>query len=579
MRANPALPLEPHRMPSEPRSGSNVSLSEARVLILPPTTADGLAMSKLFQAHEIQCALFRDMAALVAEQRSGAAMIIVSEEALRTDGAGLPAYIAQQPVWSDLPIIILSRSGRESTSLAHILPLLGNASVLERPVRISTLLSLVRSNLRARERQYQLRDYLMEREQLLGSERAARGQSEQLSRTKDEFLATLSHELRTPLNAMLGWTQVLRRLAGLPAEAAKAAEVIERNARSQAQIIDDLLDMSRIISGKVRLNIQRIDLVSLIEATLETIRPAAEAKRVQLQAMLEPSAGAVQGDPDRLQQVLWNLLTNAVKFTPAEGHITVSLARVDSHIEVQVADTGEGIDSTFLPHIFDRFRQADASTRRRHGGLGLGLSIVKQIVELHGGAVTGNSAGLGTGTTFRVMLPIIAITSNFNDAEDGAERPAPSQQLVDAAESVQTDLTGIKVLVVDDEADARALIERVLCECNARVITAASVEEALRVLAEHPTDVLISDIGMPGEDGYTLIRRLRSRSDPVALIPAIALTAYARHEDRLRAGDAGFQLHLSKPLEATELIAAVRTVATRPAAVSHSGPFVRAEPR
>jgi signal transduction histidine kinase len=342
MRASPVFPLERHRMPSERHSGSNVSASEARILILPPTTADGLAMSKLFRAHEIPFALCADVAALVTEQCSGAALFIISEEALRTDGARLPTHIAQQPVWSDLPIIVLSRSGRESTSLAQILPLLGNASVLERPVRVSTLLSLVRSHLRARERQYQLRDYLAEREQLLGSERAARSQSEQLSRTKDEFLATLSHELRTPLNAVLGWTQVLRRLAGLPGEAAKAAEIIERNARSQAQIIDDLLDMSRIISGTVRLNVQHIDLVALIEATLETIRPAAEAKRVQLQAMLEPSAGPVRGDPGRLQQVLWNLLTNAVKFTPAEGHVTVSLARVDSHVVIQVTDSGEG---------------------------------------------------------------------------------------------------------------------------------------------------------------------------------------------------------------------------------------------
>jgi signal transduction histidine kinase/ActR/RegA family two-component response regulator len=576
MRAHPSLPLELHRMPIEPRSGSNVSPSAARVLILPPTTADGLAMSKLFRAHDIPFALCPDMAALT-EHRSDAAMFIVSEEALGTDGAELPSYIAQQPVWSDLPIIVLSRSGRESTSLAQILPQLGNASVLERPVRISTLLSLVRSHLRARERQYQLRDYLIEREQLLGSERAARSQSEQLSRTKDEFLATLGHELRTPLNAMLGWTQVLRRLAGLPAEAAKAAEVIERNARSQAQIIDDLLDMSRIISGKVRLNIQRIDLIALIEATLETVRPAAEAKRVQLHAMLEPAAGPVHGDPNRLQQVLWNLLTNAVKFTPPEGHITVSLARVDSHVEVQVVDSGEGIDSTFLPHIFDRFRQADASTRRRHGGLGLGLSIARQIVELHGGTVTGNSAGRGAGATFRVMLPIIAVTSDFNDAQNGAERPARSPQFTDATKSAQTDLTGIKVLVVDDEADARALIERVLTEGNARVITAASVEEALRVLAEHVPDILISDIGMPGEDGYTLIRRLRSGNDPVALIPAIALTAYARHEDRLRAGEAGFQLHLSKPLEATELVAAIRALAKPPATVSNSAPVVPPE--
>ncbi len=279
----------------------------------------------------------------------------------------------------------------------------------------------------------------------------------------------------------------------------------------------------------------------------------------------------MRGDPGRLQQVLWNLLTNAVKFTPADGHITVSLARSDSHIEVNVADSGEGIDPTFLPHIFDRFRQADASTRRRHGGLGLGLSIAKQIVELHGGTITANSAGRDAGATFRVMLPIIAIVNDFNDAQDGKERLARSPLFADARVSAHSDLTGIRVLVVDDELDARALIERVLNECNACVITVASAEEAIRALAEHAPDVLISDIGMPGEDGYALIRRLRSGNGRTALIPAIALTAYARTEDRLRAAAAGFQLHLSKPLEAMELVAAVRSLA-KPTTVSNGSP-------
>jgi len=261
-------------------------------------------------------------------------------------------------------------------------------------------------------------------------------------------------------------------------------------------------------------------------------------------------------------------LTNAVKFTPAAGRITVSLARVDSHVTVEVADSGDGIDPAFLPHIFDRFRQADASTRRRHGGLGLGLSIAKQIVELHGGTITGNSEGPGAGATFRVMLPIVAIPRDRNDAQDGTERPIRSPQSVDAPVRAPTDLTGIKVLVVDDELDARALIERVLSECKASVVTVASADEALRALAEHAPDVLVSDIGMPGEDGYTLVRRLRAGNDPGALIPAIALTAYARNEDSQRAAAAGFQLHLSKPLEANELVAAVRSLAKRPVAVS-----------
>ena len=281
-------------------------------------------------------------------------------------------------------------------------------------MRTSTLVSLVRSSLRARDRQYQVRQHLLEQERAqqivresVDSERAARSEAERASRMKDEFLATLSHELRTPLNAVLGWTQVMRKSRDLGKDAPDALNVIERNARAQAQIIQDLLDMSSIISGKVRLDVQRLDLASLINATIETIRPAAQAKGIRLHIVLDPMAGAVRGDPNRLQQVLWNLLTNAVKFTPKDGRIQVTLARVNSHLEVEVEDNGEGIDPDFLPHIFGRFRQADASSTRRHGGLGLGLSIVKQLVELHGGTISAKSAGRHLGATFRIALPVM----------------------------------------------------------------------------------------------------------------------------------------------------------------------------
>jgi CheY-like chemotaxis protein/nitrogen-specific signal transduction histidine kinase len=403
----------------------------------------------------------------------------------------------------------------------------------------------------------------MEREQLLDSERAARSQAERASRTKDEFLATLSHELRTPLNAILGWTQLLRKSRDLPADAVNALTVIERNARAQVQIIEDLLDMSSIISGKVRLDVQRLDLASVVEATIETVRPAALAKSIRLHVILDPLAGPVRGDPNRLQQVLWNLLTNSMKFTPREGRVSVTLSRVNSHLELEVADSGEGIDPAFLPHVFDRFRQADSTTSRRHGGLGLGLSIVKQLVEMHGGSISAKSAGPRMGATFRVSLPLMASVDDSLESDVARHHPRRSAGLP-KIEEPPADLSGLKVLVVDDEPDARSLIQRVLEDCRASVVTAASADEAVRILEHEAPDVLISDVGMPGEDGYSLIRRVRLLTDGNAHVPAIALTAYARTEDRVKAIQAGFQLHLSKPVEAMELIAMVESLVRRP---------------
>jgi CheY-like chemotaxis protein/nitrogen-specific signal transduction histidine kinase len=402
----------------------------------------------------------------------------------------------------------------------------------------------------------------IEREELLTSERTARAEAERSSRIKDEFLATLSHELRTPLNAMLGWTQVLRKTADLPDNAVTALAIIERNARSQAQIIEDLLDMSSIISGKVRLHVQRTDLAPIIDATVETVRPAAHAKGVRLQVVVDPAAGPIRGDPNRLQQILWNLLTNAVKFTPKEGRVCVTLARVNSHLEIEVTDTGEGIEPTFLPHVFDRFRQADASTTRRHGGLGLGLSIVKQLVELHGGLISVKSAGQNKGTTFRLSLPLMPTSVDPLESEESRKHPTRSATTVpELSELQEVKLSGLTVLVVDDEPDARSLLQRVLEDHEAHVITAASAEEAIAALIRDRPDVLVSDIGMPVEDGYSLIRRVRSMADGVAHIPAIALTAYARVEDRVKAIHAGYQLHLSKPVEPIELASMIESVA------------------
>jgi PAS domain S-box-containing protein len=406
-----------------------------------------------------------------------------------------------------------------------------------------------------------------EREALLERERAARTEAERASRMKDEFLATLSHELRTPLNAILGWSQVLGGGPVDPDDLAQGLETIERNARAQTQIIEDLLDMSRIISGKVRLDVQRIDLAPVIEAALDTVRPAAAARGIRLLATLDPLARGVSGDPGRLQQVFWNLFSNAIKFTPRGGRVQILLERVNSHLEVSVIDTGEGIRPEFLPHVFDRFRQEDASTARRHGGLGLGLAIVKQLVELHGGSVRAKSAGPGQGATFVVSLPLMAVYSRSDASEVERRHPqAGGHAAMVSPPRIDLRLDGLKVLAVDDEADARSLVKRLLEDCGATVRTAGSASEALEAVRAERPDVLVSDIGMPGEDGYSLIRRVRALEaergglDP---IPAVALTAYARSEDRMKAVLAGFQMHVSKPVEAAELLTMVASLAGR----------------
>lgn len=399
-----------------------------------------------------------------------------------------------------------------------------------------------------------------EKDKLLESERAARIEVERASRMKDEFLATLSHELRTPLNAILGWSQILRHNSK-PEDIEEGVQVIERNARVQTQIIEDLLDMSRIISGKFRLDVQRTNLADVVKAAVETVMPAADARGVRIQTVLDPVAGPVSGDPSRLQQVFWNLLTNAVKFTPRGGRVQVVLERVNSHLEVSVIDTGEGIDESFLPHVFDRFRQADATTTRRHGGLGLGLAIVKQLVEVHGGSVRVKSGGVGSGSTFTVALPLTVLHA---DPQPDTQRRHPEVGAAPVLDETCMSIEGVKVLVVDDEPDARHLVKRLLEDCKAAVTTAASAREALDTLKTSRPDILVSDIGMPGEDGYSLIRKVRELpASEGGNIPAIALTAYARAEDRMKAVLAGFELHVVKPVESAELIAMIASLAKR----------------
>ncbi len=400
-----------------------------------------------------------------------------------------------------------------------------------------------------------------EREHLLVSERSARTDAEAANRMKDEFLATLSHELRTPLNAILGWSRILKAEAGGSDILREGLDTIERNARSQSQIIDDLLDMSRIISGKVRLDVREIELADVVSAAIETVRPASEAREIRIQAVLDPLAHPICGDANRLEQVFWNLLTNAVKFTPKGGRVQVRLERINSHVEVSIIDTGEGIDPNFLPYVFDRFSQAQASSTRRYGGLGLGLGIVKQLVELHGGAVRAKSLGLGKGSTFTVELPLTVI---HPDPECVSDRRHPEHGPGRIDRTLRVSVAGVKVLAVDDESDARALIRRLLENCEAVVTTAGSVAEAAGLLESQRFDVLISDIGMPEADGYEMIRRLRSLpADRGGQTPAIALTAYARAEDRVKSVVAGFQMHIAKPVEPDELIAMVASLTGR----------------
>ncbi len=383
--------------------------------------------------------------------------------------------------------------------------------------------------------------------------------AERANRLKDEFLATLSHELRTPLTAILGWAEMLGNPKLDPVTSLRAIEVIRRNARMQVQMIDDLLDVSRIITGKLRMSVQPVDLGTIIIAAVDGLRPAAEAKEIRLQLQLDAPAGQVSGDPDRLQQVAWNLLSNAIKFTPKGGRVQVRLERVESHVEVTVSDTGLGIVPEFLTHVFDRFRQADATTTRVYGGLGLGLAIVRQLVELHGGTVRVESAGEGHGSTFTVSLPLAAVRGATDD------RAGMSQQAFTAPElNCPPQLGGLRVLVVDDEAETLELLQFIIEGCGASVSTASSAAAALEAIMAETFDVLISDIGMPEEDGYSLIAKVRALDkERGSRIPAAALTAYAGEEDRIRTLRSGFQIHVPKPVSPSELVAVVANLADR----------------
>jgi PAS domain S-box-containing protein len=399
-----------------------------------------------------------------------------------------------------------------------------------------------------------------ERERLLVETERARAEAEAAARVKDEFLSTLSHELRTPLTAIVGWTYLLRGGRLDEATARRGLDAIERNAGAQAQVISDILDLSRIVGAKFRVSVRPLQLAPVVAAAIETLMPAAAAKELKVQPVLDPNAGLVAGDPDRLRQVAWNLFSNAVKFTPRGGRVTVRVARADdSGVQLVVEDTGEGIDPGFVGHVFERFRQGDSSNTRSHGGLGLGLAVVRHLVELHGGTVEAQSPGKGQGATFTVTLPIL----------DPARLPplAPAAEtapFVSGCGADSPDLSGIRVLVVDDGDDEREVVSTVLGQCGADVRAVGSAGEALQALAEFSPHVLVSEIEMHGETGFSLIQRVRALpEDRGGLVPAAALSAYGRTDDRVQALLAGFQIHVPKPVQPAELVAVVASLARR----------------
>jgi len=394
--------------------------------------------------------------------------------------------------------------------------------------------------------------YEQEREQLLQSERTARTDAERANSLKDDFLATLSHELRTPLNSIVGWSQILRIGTLEPGEVAEGLAAIERNALAQSQMIADLLDVSRITSGKILLDLQPLDLTKSVDAILTSLLPAAAAKSVQITRHLDPAAGLIRGDAARFQQILGNLVNNAIKFTPSGGRVDVAIEPIGNEVDIRVSDTGRGISAELLPDIFERFRQADSSSTREHGGLGLGLGIAKQLAEMHGGTIRAESPGEGAGATFRIRLPRLS-----DEAELSAARESAKAQAAADAESAQADLSGVRILIVEDDADSRSLLRRLILGIGAQVIEAAGAAEAVAELSRSRPHLLISDVGMPGRDGLDLMRDIRSQGYSEEILPAIALTAFAREEDRSRALSAGFQIHLTKPIDAVKLRQAI----------------------
>jgi signal transduction histidine kinase/ActR/RegA family two-component response regulator len=520
-----------------------------RVLIFAPIGRDASLTAELLTHAGVACQVCHAMTDVCIELARGAGAILLTEEALadpRLDD--LAEALTSQPPWSDISILLFAGSDRSQASLRtlHKLEVLRNVTLLDRPIRTAAVISTVRAALRGRQRQYELRDTLVALQR-------ARLEAEHANRLKDEFLATVSHELRTPLNAILGWVAMLRQARFEASRVASILEIVERNAKAQAQLIADVLDISRMISGRVKLEVIPVSLARAICDAVDSIRPGAAARGIEV--CLDVDEGPVANvDPDRLQQVVWNLLSNACKFTPEGGRIEVTLRTNQTHATITVTDTGVGISSDFLPHVFDRFRQAEQGFTRSHGGLGLGLAIVKQLVEMHGGEATARSDGPGKGAAFEVRLPLARTITRDRRAREEMPPELP-----------KVDLSAHSILVVDDDETTRDLMVTLLSQYGATVRAVGNVPEALQDFDMDIPGLLLADIGMPGEDGLSMIKRIRRRPPARGgLVRAIAISAYARPEDRQAALAAGYDDFLAKPVMPADVIRAVDRWLARP---------------
>ena len=521
------------------------------VAVFAPVGRDGALTCALLGREGIACREYAALAAVCADGFESFGAVLLTEEALdHPDIESLTDALAAQPGWSDIAVLLFAGGelARGAAYRRRGLSGLTNVTVVERPVHAAALVSLVRAAQRARARQFEMRDVLV-------SLHAAREQAERASRLKDEFLATLSHELRTPLNAILGWTALLRQQAVEPERVPRILDIVERNALAQAQLVSDVLDVSRMVAGKIRLNPRPMSVAAAVKDAIDTVKPAADARGVAIEFTDAHGSLAITGDAERIQQVVWNLLSNAVKFTPHGGRVTVAAARRGRFVEITVTDTGVGLTAEFLPFVFDRFRQADQSFTRAHGGLGIGLSIVKQVVEMHGGQVSAASDGEGRGAVFTVRLPIAAVESALpGDPSPRQGSPAP------------IDLSTRTILVLDDDGGTRELLMTMLTRAGAIVTTASSAEEAMSAIDAHVPDLIVADIGMPVEDGLSFCRRLRARdAHQGANVRAIALSAYTRAEDRAAALSAGFDAFVAKPATPADLFSAIAGVQENPA--------------
>jgi hypothetical protein len=537
--------------------------TDARVLVLAPTGREAEMTCEALRAAGVGAQSCPTMTALCAAIGEGAAAVLIAEEAFQSDAfEQLVRLLEAQEPWADLPVVVLAGGAfSESTGRAtRVLDPLRNVMVLERPIRVAVLVTAMRVALRSRQRQYELRGYLemrdrhaRERAVMLVSERQARHEAEAANRLKDEFLATVSHELRTPVNVILGWSGMLRRDGMTEAQRLHALDVIYRNAHAQARVIDELLDVSRIIAGKLRLEITNVGVVALLQEVIDSVRPAFEAKALTIETCWADGVPALSADADRLRQVFWNLLINAAKFTPDGGRVRIAVEHDQGHVGIRVSDTGIGITADILPFVFDRFRQADSTTTRAHGGLGLGLAIVRQLVELHGGTVEASSAGAGQGAEFAVRLPT---------RRRAAETAASTGGAPDLSEH-RPRLDGTRLLVVDDERDGRELVVTLLRSQGASVQCASDADEAVRIVRDFRPEVMLIDIAMPGVDGYRLLARLREAQGQRS-VPAIAFTAYARAEDRQKTRAAGFAAHVAKPFDELLLLMTIHDLSLTP---------------